>query len=153
MVFFLIFNLASAGKSIIFHKLLSNHESGCDGCITIQLISWQVASIVKTCNCLTDTSGKFRSYLIVFFFKIVTQGIVLLKPEVTPEGNDGFQKVVRLWVHEVYRVFYDRLVDSADRALFFSIIKVCEENLLYNNEFDCLFYQQKCKGQMDTGIS
>ena len=58
------------------------------------------------------------------------QGILLLKPEITPDGSEGFQKIVRLWVHEVYRVFYDRLVDGADRSSFFSVVKVCAFNLL-----------------------
>ena len=52
------------------------------------------------------------------------QGILLLKADRTPDGPDGAQKLTRLWVHEVYRVFYDRLVDDVDRATFFKMIKV-----------------------------
>lgn len=49
------------------------------------------------------------------------QGILLFDPKVgaTPE------KMTRLWIHEVYRVFYDRLVDQQDRRRFFDIVKVC----------------------------
>jgi dynein heavy chain len=48
----------------------------------------------------------------------------LLKSEVVPEGQEGSQKIIRLWIHEVYRVFYDRLVDETDRDTFFGMIKV-----------------------------
>ena len=37
---------------------------------------------------------------------------------------DSPAKMYRLWVHELYRVFYDRLVDSTDRQEFFNFIKV-----------------------------
>ena len=37
-------------------------------------------------------------------------------------GSEG-DKLTRLWIHEVYRVFYDRLVDSKDRETFFGIVK------------------------------
>lgn len=32
-------------------------------------------------------------------------------------------KLMRLWIHEVYRVFYDRLVDNEDKETFFGIVK------------------------------
>ena len=52
------------------------------------------------------------------------QGVLLLKYTATSDGTEGAQKIVRLWVHEVYRVFYDRLVDEEDRDMFFSMVKV-----------------------------
>ncbi|XP_052779096.1 dynein axonemal heavy chain 3-like isoform X2 [Mya arenaria] len=61
-------------------------------------------------------------------FARVVQGVLLFKSEVIPEGQEGSQKIMRLWIHEVYRVFYDRLVDENDRDLFFHMVKLCVES-------------------------
>ena len=46
--------------------------------------------------------------------------------------------MIRLWVHEVYRVFYDRLVDDKDRAwLHSSLKKVTKEH--FKEDFDAMF--------------
>ena len=52
-------------------------------------------------------------------FSRVIRGVLLVPSTHMQEGD----KLIRLWVHEVYRVFYDRLVDDEDRSFFFELIK------------------------------
>ena len=52
-------------------------------------------------------------------FSRVVSGVLLVPKTHMTEGD----KLVRLWVHEVYRVFYDRLIDDDDRRQFFTIVQ------------------------------
>ncbi|KAI9203090.1 dynein heavy chain and region D6 of dynein motor-domain-containing protein [Polychytrium aggregatum] len=56
-------------------------------------------------------------------FARVIQGILLSRSDTVKDSG----KIVRMWLHEVYRVFYDRLIDDDDRGWVFdkcrSIIK------------------------------
>jgi dynein heavy chain len=52
-------------------------------------------------------------------FSRVFQGICQTRPEQIPDS----ETTVRLWVHEVYRVFYDRLTTHGDRDWFFNYTK------------------------------
>uniref|UniRef100_A0A8D0CCX0 Dynein axonemal heavy chain 3 n=1 Tax=Scleropages formosus TaxID=113540 RepID=A0A8D0CCX0_SCLFO len=51
-------------------------------------------------------------------FSRVIRG-VLLCPYSHLQEED---KLIRLWIHEIYRVFYDRLIDDTDRERFFDIV-------------------------------
>ena len=58
-------------------------------------------------------------------FARVVRGVLLVPASHMTESD----KLIRLWVHEVYRVFYDRLTDEGDREKFFTIVKdVCQDN-------------------------
>ncbi|XP_078610604.1 dynein axonemal heavy chain 3-like isoform X1 [Branchiostoma floridae x Branchiostoma japonicum] len=52
-------------------------------------------------------------------FARVIQGVLLVPSSNMKEGD----KLIRLWIHEVYRCFYDRLIDDDDRQMFFNIMK------------------------------
>ncbi|KAK2580549.1 hypothetical protein KPH14_007682 [Odynerus spinipes] len=59
-------------------------------------------------------------------FSRVINGILLV-PAVRMNDPD---KLIRLWIHEVYRVFHDRLIDDDDRETLFSMVKrTCYEHL------------------------
>ncbi|XP_074961219.1 dynein axonemal heavy chain 3 [Phalacrocorax aristotelis] len=57
-------------------------------------------------------------------FSRVIKG-VLLCPHTHLQNGD---KLIRLWIHEVYRVFYDRLVDEEDRKVFFQMVQETTSN-------------------------
>ncbi|KAK3579501.1 hypothetical protein CHS0354_028323 [Potamilus streckersoni] len=62
-------------------------------------------------------------------FSRVIRGVLLVPSTVMTETD----KLLRLWVHEVYRVFYDRLIDQADRETFFNIVKEqCQNSFKVN---------------------
>ncbi|XP_041984652.1 dynein axonemal heavy chain 12 [Aricia agestis] len=56
----------------------------------------------------------------------VIQGCSLLRKEST-ENKKVF---TRIWIHEVMRVFADRLVDEEDRTWFFNVLKKCTLNFM-----------------------
>jgi dynein heavy chain len=51
-------------------------------------------------------------------FARVIRGLLLIPPSHLKEPA----KMQRLWIHEAYRVFYDRLVDESDRGNFFGLM-------------------------------
>ena len=67
-------------------------------------------------------------------FSRVIQGLLLS----SPEKFDDEGKMIRLWVHESYRVFYDRLVDDSDRQTFFKSLREYVERI-FGVKFDDLF--------------
>uniref|UniRef100_A0A8C4VEP1 Dynein axonemal heavy chain 3 n=1 Tax=Falco tinnunculus TaxID=100819 RepID=A0A8C4VEP1_FALTI len=56
-------------------------------------------------------------------FSRVVQGVLLC-----PHTHLQVNKLIRLWIHEVYRVFYDRLVDEEDRKVFFQMVQETTSN-------------------------
>ncbi|KAL0158444.1 hypothetical protein M9458_046520, partial [Cirrhinus mrigala] len=71
-------------------------------------------------------------------FSRVVQGCLLLKKE----SLSNKRTMIRLFVHELYRVFYDRLVDDQDRAWLFSLISnIVKEH--FKENFDTVFEHLK----------
>ncbi|XP_045475837.1 dynein axonemal heavy chain 3 [Harmonia axyridis] len=89
--------------------------------------------------CVTATMEVFKEATVKFLptpakshytfslrdFSRVINGL-LLTPPVAMDDPDKF---VRLWIHECYRVFHDRLIDEGDRITLFDIVRhACYEN-------------------------
>eukprot|EP00201_Polytomella_parva_P020499 CAMPEP_0175042260 /NCGR_PEP_ID=MMETSP0052_2-20121109/2450_1 /TAXON_ID=51329 ORGANISM="Polytomella parva, Strain SAG 63-3" /NCGR_SAMPLE_ID=MMETSP0052_2 /ASSEMBLY_ACC=CAM_ASM_000194 /LENGTH=3805 /DNA_ID=CAMNT_0016305023 /DNA_START=33 /DNA_END=11446 /DNA_ORIENTATION=+ len=73
-------------------------------------------------------------------FSRVVQGVLLLKPQQLPQGHAGKEKFLRLWTHEILRVFFDRLVDDNDRNWFLSYLKEVSNSVFSVNLDKLLAY-------------
>lgn len=74
-------------------------------------------------------------------FARVIQGLTLSDPESCSDVN----AMQRLWVHEIFRVYYDRLVDDQDRKWFYECtVRVTAECLQEN--FHSIFAYLDSKG-------
>uniref|UniRef100_A0A8C3EWZ4 Dynein axonemal heavy chain 3 n=1 Tax=Corvus moneduloides TaxID=1196302 RepID=A0A8C3EWZ4_CORMO len=61
-------------------------------------------------------------------FSRVIKGVLLC-----PHTHLQVNKLIRLWIHEVYRVFYDRLVDEDDKNVFFQMVQETTLNITDDN--------------------
>ncbi|KAJ7552701.1 hypothetical protein O6H91_06G065600 [Diphasiastrum complanatum] len=68
----------------------------------------------------------------------VIQGMMLQQFNTVPAGKEGTKQFIRLWTHEVLRVFYDRLVDDFDRDWLLGDLKSLIKKH-FGEDFDKLF--------------
>ena len=74
-------------------------------------------------------------------FSRVILGVLLIKPS----SVENKRTMIRLWTHEVYRVFNDRLIDDADREWLFKQSREIVTNC-FKDKFDDVFESLKGNG-------
>nr|XP_023027601.1 dynein heavy chain 3, axonemal-like [Leptinotarsa decemlineata] len=86
-----------------------------------------------TLNFLPTPSKSHYTFSLRDFARVING--LLLTP---PAKLDDPDKFIRLWIHETYRVFHDRLIDENDRNLLFGIVKkACYQNYRQHMEKVC----------------
>ncbi|XP_067125606.1 dynein axonemal heavy chain 7-like isoform X2 [Centruroides vittatus] len=96
------------------------------GKIVKSLIDASLEIYKKSISNLLPTPTKSHYLFNTRDFSKIVKGLLLCLPE-TIENLDSMKQ---LWIHEVFRVFYDRLIDKEDRLWFFKMVKdVCKDTL------------------------
>ncbi|KAG2436335.1 hypothetical protein HXX76_006644 [Chlamydomonas incerta] len=83
----------------------------------------------------------------------VMQGFLLLPPQLLgAQPAQAKDKYLRLWAHEIQRVFYDRLVDDKDRSWFLAYLRTVMKEKL-GAEFDKLFAHLRHAGAASPEVT
>ncbi|KAK3519072.1 hypothetical protein QTP70_016355, partial [Hemibagrus guttatus] len=103
-----------------------------------QIVSATLEVYKKAMQNLLPTPAKSHYTFNLRDFSRVVQGCLLLKKE----SLQSKHTLIRLFVHEVFRVFYDRLVDDQDQAWLYGLMKVIVQEHFKEN-FDIVFEHLK----------
>ncbi|XP_063147830.1 dynein axonemal heavy chain 12 [Candoia aspera] len=99
-----------------------------------QIVSGTMEVYKKAMANLLPTPAKSHYTFNLRDFSRVILGCLLIKKDSVTNKHT----MIRLFVHEVFRVFYDRLVDDADRTWLFKLVKeIVKEH--FKEAFDLVF--------------
>lgn len=73
---------------------------------------------LRAMNCFLPTPEKMHYAFSLRDMTRIFQGIVRVPSHRLADRN----KLIRLWIHETYRIFHDRLIDDSDRNLLLELV-------------------------------